>query len=283
MGELNENLTSNDPNITKYDGLIVVISSHGIEHHILSSDEKEIGKDVIHRIFSGKYAENRNIPRIFIFDSCAGSEEKDRGLSISPIMQKQKTINILEQTHAPRDSIKVPISWKQTEQNPDFGLMTIHASNHGFQSKMNCETGSYCISALYQMIKWNVVNKSNQYFLGEICNKIQSKLHEQCQLPVITSNNGTEYVKFRVNGTQSTDIHETKFDFFRSKSRSEYLPMDQNDDDDDKSEWSIDRDPLDPVPVNVVKYDEINGDIPALDKGAEIEMHQMDYMQSTHL
>merc|ERR1712228_728362 len=287
--ELNENLTSNDPNIEKYDGLVVVISCHGIEHHILSSDEKQIGKDVIHRIFSGKYAENRSIPRIFIFDSCAGSEEKDRGLSTSPIMQTQKTVNILDSNKAQRDSIKVPISWNQTEQNPDYRLMTIKASNYGFQSKMNSETGSYCISALYQMIKWNVVSKNNHYFLGELCNKIQTKLHEQCQLPVITSNNGTEYVKFKVNGSESTRDNETKFDFFRSKSRSEYLPMDQNDDndhdDDEKSEWSIDRDPLDPVPVNVVKYDDMNGDIPALDKGAiaEIQMHQMEYMQSTHL
>merc|ERR1712228_216258 len=75
--------------------------------------------------------------------------------------------------------------------------------------------------------------------------------------------------------------------FFRSKSRSDYLqlPIAKNydNDDDEKSEWSIDRNPLDPVPVNVVKYDDMNGDIPALDKGtiAEIEMHQME--QSTQL
>merc|ERR1712228_241233 len=264
------------------DGLVVVISCHGIEHHILSSDEKEIGKEVIHRIFSGKYAENRSIPRIFIFDSCAGSEERDRGLSILPMMQSQKTINISEQTHVPRDSIKVPISWKQTEQNPDFCLMTIHASNHGFQSKMNQKNGSYCISALYQMLEWNVVSKNNHYFLGEICNKIQTKLHEQCQLPVITSNNGTEYVKFKINGNESTHDNETKFDFFCSESRGEYLPILQNDDNDidEKTERSIDRNPLDPVPVNIVKFDDINGDIPALDKVAEIEMHQM---QSTQL
>ena len=47
------------------------------------------------------------------------------------------------------------------------------------------------------------------------------------------------------------------------------------DDDDEKSEMDINDNPLDPVPVSVVKLDGMNGDSPNLAKGAEIQMRQM--------
>ena len=48
---LEYNLVNEEDN--KYDGLIVMISCHGIEGYILTSDYKKISKSAVHRIFSG--------------------------------------------------------------------------------------------------------------------------------------------------------------------------------------------------------------------------------------
>ena len=48
-------------NEASYDGLVVVVSCHGIDHHILTSDYKKISKTEIHRIFAVD-GESRNIP-----------------------------------------------------------------------------------------------------------------------------------------------------------------------------------------------------------------------------
>ena len=44
---------------TRYDGLMVIISSHGTKGCIVSSDYKLITKKAIHRIFTAKKAINR--------------------------------------------------------------------------------------------------------------------------------------------------------------------------------------------------------------------------------
>eukprot|EP01084_Bolivina_argentea_P093945 168915_1 len=76
--ELLEFLTrmSADLDSVSYDGLIVLISAHGIHQHILTSDYKKVGKTDIHRIFS-RSGQSRDIPRMFIFDCCSGDKERD--------------------------------------------------------------------------------------------------------------------------------------------------------------------------------------------------------------
>merc|ERR1712154_605321 len=107
------------------------------------------------------------------------------------------------------------------------------------------------MGALYQKVKWNMSEKKNYYFLGELFDKIQSDLHERCQLPEMTAFNGTQFIKFK----------KSKFEI-------------------DLEELSVDKDlincnPLEPVPDTVVKYDELNEDVPELQKVADIQMHQM--------
>ena len=62
-----------------YDGLIVIISCHGIKNYIISSDYYKIDKTALHRQFSFNHPKSRNIPRLFVFDCCDGrSRERSR-------------------------------------------------------------------------------------------------------------------------------------------------------------------------------------------------------------
>ena len=62
--ELEYNLSNEHVQENKYDGLMVIISCHGIKGYIVSSNYKKISKEAIHRIFSGKKPMSREIPRI---------------------------------------------------------------------------------------------------------------------------------------------------------------------------------------------------------------------------
>ncbi len=73
--KLEQNL-SNKEQENHYDGLIVIISCHGMGRYILTSDYKAINQTAIHRIFSGKKPLSRKIPRIFVFDCCSGNNER---------------------------------------------------------------------------------------------------------------------------------------------------------------------------------------------------------------
>ena len=57
------------------DALIVLLSCHGIDQHILTSDYKKVSKKDIHRTFS-RSGQSRDIPRLFIFDCCSGEKQK---------------------------------------------------------------------------------------------------------------------------------------------------------------------------------------------------------------
>ena len=56
----------------QYDALIVCISSHGSKGSVITSDLKQIEKDVIHRAVSHYHPELRQIPRFFVIDACDG-------------------------------------------------------------------------------------------------------------------------------------------------------------------------------------------------------------------
>ena len=75
--DLEKNLDQNEEGSPdRYDGLLVMISCHGIERYIVTSDYQKISKTAIHRIFSADKPLNRKIPRIFLFDCCSGSGER---------------------------------------------------------------------------------------------------------------------------------------------------------------------------------------------------------------
>eukprot|EP01084_Bolivina_argentea_P176365 305223_1 len=57
----------------KCDGLLVVVSGHGYNGNIITSDYGLLNEDKLHRIFS-KYKISRHVPRIFMFDCCDGGQ-----------------------------------------------------------------------------------------------------------------------------------------------------------------------------------------------------------------
>merc|ERR1712190_563553 len=61
----------------RYDSLVVIISCHGIPQYLMMSNYKKYSKIAVHRTFS-YYAELRNIPRLILFDCCAGSNYKEK-------------------------------------------------------------------------------------------------------------------------------------------------------------------------------------------------------------
>ena len=74
--DLEENLETADRE-NKYDGLVVILSCHGLDGKCISSDYKFISKAAIHRIFSANKPKSRTIPRVFIFDCCSGNYSRE--------------------------------------------------------------------------------------------------------------------------------------------------------------------------------------------------------------
>jgi len=67
----------------KFDGLICVVSCHGMKDQIITSDYKLLKTVEFHRFFSkGGHAMSRTVPRIFIFDCCHGNGEYGKFVSL---------------------------------------------------------------------------------------------------------------------------------------------------------------------------------------------------------
>ena len=135
-----------------FDGLVVAISGHGMNNKICTSDYQLVDKVAIHRIFSAQYPELRDIPRLFIFDCCDGSDErlayreeesmeKEAGKDVVTTMAEEmgagKNVEMGEAgKNFVLDDVERPLEiWVAGERNPDYKLMEMHAANSGFQAK----------------------------------------------------------------------------------------------------------------------------------------------------
>ena len=212
--ELENNLNDNDEESPdRYDGLLVFVSCHGLEGYIVTSDYKKFSKTAIHRIFSGKNPECRKIPRLFLFDCGSGPAERDtdwRAMeddSKSDVdvgkdaehMELNKIVSIEDIT---RQNSEV---WMLGEDNPDYQLAVIMAANDGFQAKMSKETGSYVITQFIERLSDNYDN-DNDKFLNDILHQVQDDLHNRGkQLPIMTFNNRTGFIKFEENKVMTGD------------------------------------------------------------------------------
>eukprot|EP01084_Bolivina_argentea_P099205 178331_1 len=202
-----------DRNKHKYDGLVVIISCHGANDNIITSDYKLISKTSIHRIFSSKKPKIRQIPRVFVFDCCSGSNEREDDFRLDNINDKGKGKSILNDDdekgnddemrsilnqHVEEDT---SVIWARDEDNPDYKLVKIHAANEGFQSKMDCESGSYVITAFTNKTIDNIMVWNNSRNLRKIFDGIQEELHQKGkQLMENVYNNKTGNIKFVVKG-----------------------------------------------------------------------------------
>ena len=130
--------------ILKYDALILIVSSHGNEHNIMTSDYKLIEKTWVHRIISTTYEKSREIPRICLFDACGGNlqqevSDDDEDDKVDEREESSKQITL-------KQDIQSEKQWTQHTKNPDYKLVAIHAANKGFMAKTNMNDGSYLIS-----------------------------------------------------------------------------------------------------------------------------------------
>eukprot|EP01083_Nonionella_stella_P228042 808502_1 len=165
---------------TVYDGLVVILSCHGITDYIVTSDYKAVKKSTVHRLFSAHKPKNRQIPRLFIFDCCDGGEahkvgvfrdeeeEEERkeqhkagvkpeahdqvieennishvALKMEPELPDPLAIAISKSIERELSKSEAAGSWLHDEKNPDYRLITIQAANEGFQSKLDKVKGSY--------------------------------------------------------------------------------------------------------------------------------------------
>eukprot|EP01084_Bolivina_argentea_P100228 180007_1 len=250
--ELARNLSSNDAN--KYDGLIVVVSGHGLERHLITSDYKLIEKNTIHRQFTQYYPVSRMIPRVVIYDCCAGDEDR-KGLPKNKNIGKGYEVkNIAPPNLEEKDSSRSVPVWSGNDENPDYNLATIYSSNIGFQSKMNRYKGSYLINLFVDKIR---TKNSDQLFLGDICDEIQNGPElKHKQLPVCTFNNNTRFITFIRNNDGNVNSIE------------------QSNDEKEELEVGVDgKNPYNALPSDEMKFEEKDND---RTDNMTIEMSQID-------
>ena len=171
------------------------MSCHGLENLIVTSDYRTIEKTVIHRIISVKYEKTRDIPRIFLFDSCEGSAERVNSMGLirpptidvnefeisnfEPETEKNMTIHVddldkgdvslpspsnIEMDKSEPKALKLKDiencerqhPWTKRTKNPDYNLATIHGANAGFVCKFNSVNGSYLTFEFSQRFQNNL-------------------------------------------------------------------------------------------------------------------------------
>eukprot|EP01083_Nonionella_stella_P246836 856498_1 len=241
-------------NIDHYDGLIVIISCHGMDDCIVTSDGEKIPKMVIHRLFTAmdeSHVLNRNIPRLYVFDCCDGPNHfKYHARPIMDTEEKEKTdrenANIKSKStdyemvqHAAIE-IKRQMSdlWLNGERNPDHKLVIINAANKAFQSKMRTDKGSYFVEAFVEAIYRN--NKigwfgcKNKSYLIDILMRIADALERKGkQLPEYKCNNGTHKIVFVKNVEEHIMMDEKEGE---GEEEAKLLVAEESDGDDNLNE-----------------------------------------------
>eukprot|EP01084_Bolivina_argentea_P303166 523351_1 len=205
--------------VNGYDGIIFIFSGHGYSNHLITSDNQLLHKTAIHRLFSTNYPELREIPRIFLFDSCEGTQTQSSSPSNRvKIMKKSKSrynVNEKAKSFGVSDikSDRAGGVWKADEKSLDYKLSLIHGANDGFQAKLNIQSGSYLIREFVdKLVKAKLENKN--VFFGEVIDEIQNELLEQSKQHVVaTFNNHSRCLKFKTNNChlkKATDETEKK-------------------------------------------------------------------------
>ena len=130
---------------SNYDSIIFIHSGHGWKQSVMTSDYQCIHKTAIHRLFSVNYPKLRDKPRISIYDCCDGNYERGTDSKYSALEFQQhlsnpnpgKNVGSSMKNVLFRESLKNKDIWCRDDSNPDYKLVTIHAANTGFQSKLS--------------------------------------------------------------------------------------------------------------------------------------------------
>ena len=201
-----------DSNVDKFDGLMVVISCHGLRDYVCTSDYKLIEKLAIHRLFSLNYPKVRELPRIFIYDCCDGDNDYGKGINSMTDTGKGREIKYTKMNLDDTETGDIEMGknfraehiekqneaiWERGTKNPDYLLVEINAANPGFESKMSKTKGSYMISKFVEKMMKNL-NDNNPRFIHQIFDDIQEELQKKQQTKN-TYNNGAMYCVLKKN------------------------------------------------------------------------------------
>eukprot|EP01083_Nonionella_stella_P199362 731102_1 len=215
--DLDSNLKQEDEGEKgKYDGLVVVISSHGMKDSICTSDYQLLNKVEIHRIFSKISVASRDIPRLFLFDCCDGGNRQtyaEEPESDDGETTKQGTV-LHEETpilhgadgadHKEKDEVQIITPsdtemWLHGQKNPDHKLAVVHAANAGFQAMVNTETGSYLVGKFVRKTV-DAMRRNNEECVYEIFDQISTELETQGKQKIVaTYLDQTRFIKFQKN------------------------------------------------------------------------------------
>jgi len=186
---LSENIKSGK----HYDGLIVVISCHGMEHHIVTSNQNLYSRLAIFRTFAW-FPVLREIPRFFLFDCCSGGDARVEVAANEDASKGVEVANIF-------DGARAKDWWVGQDFNPNHRLARVDAANEGFVSKLNLDTGSYVVHQFYEKYCDALANHSKPTpFISEMFTAIQDDLQAAGkQLPEAVWNADTKYLVFGKN------------------------------------------------------------------------------------
>ena len=181
----------------KYDVIIVCFSGHGLRDRVVTSDCQTMDRSAIHRVISMQFPEIRDVPRIFVFDACAGPRhcttkepEVQHVVAVSSEDASDKLSVFGKDTD--EDDIKDAEAWTSITKNPDYKIVVINSANNGFQAHMRSDkVGSLLLYLFTKKLRRNVENHE-QKGLAEIMDEIQKELHDgkKQQIECIF-NNGT--------------------------------------------------------------------------------------------
>ena len=146
----------------------------------------------------------RDFPRIFVFDCCEGNRALGKGVKRKK-NNTQTTHTALvkgdgddeEKQDANLNLTRQP-TWNYGEDNPDFKLAELNASNPDYISYTNTLKGSYLIQGFYDRAV-QCLEKKRDLILSDVFKEVQRELSKEKQLPVYTWNNGVEYVRLKKN------------------------------------------------------------------------------------
>eukprot|EP01084_Bolivina_argentea_P164258 285603_1 len=234
---------------TQYDGLIVSVSSHGLRDNIITSEYEKFDKIAIHRLISQwrkdqKHKQIRDIPRVFIFDSCAGhnSRQMTTDISISELLGQEQKKGVDEKNDN-NDIAKgieytsVENEWAWSDQNPDYNILKVDAANTGFQAFSDTSKGSYLITFFAEKVKQCLEN--HNYAMDKplinIFEEIQYELHKR-GLQLIQINSSGKMIKSislkQNNNYNKNDVYRSMSNLIEAgghtvKSYSQCLDMDE--------------------------------------------------------
>lgn len=148
----------------KYDGLIFITSCHGFEGNIYTSRAKLMQNVAMQqRITNQLSADKRNLPKIFIWDCCQGTNsfytQKKVIVSNNRDISKKYDYNHIWNQNPSREwSIDNPI-------HSTYNCLSIYAASFGQEAKFNINKGSYLIYYLTDYLNDRFDHKQQDYLL----------------------------------------------------------------------------------------------------------------------